>query len=98
MEWLDIAAELDAAELAADTHRDTRPCHVCGARITAYPDGGARLCLPCTMAELGTTSYILALRVEFGLSQRAVETRLEKYGPPYVSPKEWITPVRKRWH
>jgi len=98
MDPLDIALALDATELPADTHDGKQACHVCGAMIDSYPDGGVRLCLVCTLAELGTDAYTLALRVEFGLSPKAVQTRLEKYGPPYVAPKEWITPVSKRWH
>lgn len=65
---------------------------MCQVRCEGYADGRPVLCRHCTLAELGVSEYTLGLMIEFGLSRKVVETRLEKYGPPYVSPKEWLTP------
>lgn len=38
---------------------------------------------PFTMADL-------LLMVEYGLSWKAYQAKLEKYGPPWHSPREWV--------
>lgn len=94
------AAEVVAAILGGeviDPHRDT--CPACGVRTRPSAAGHRTYCRHCSYVALGVHPYTLALAVEFHISVRAVEARLEKYGPPYVNPKAWITPaerVRKR--
>lgn len=62
-------------------------------RFWDVPDGEpVRYCRPCTLGDLGLTEYDLALMVEFHLSYKALQARLEKYGGPDISPKEWLTP------
>lgn len=87
---------LDATELAGPADSVWTLCMQCGRSTAGYADGRACLCLPCTMAELGTTVYALALQVEFAKSAKVIQARLERYGPPYVSPKEWITPQSRQ--
>lgn len=71
-------------------------CMNCGRRPTGWPASQPAICGPCSAAELGTTAYALALAVEFHLSIKACEARLERFGPPHVNPREWQTP-RSRW-
>lgn len=92
MNALDVAAAFTGRIVEGTTAGDSQFCMQCDVEVSGYADRRATLCGPCTYAELGTTAYIAALRTEFGLSQKVVEARLEKYGPPYVAPKEWITP------
>ena len=67
-------------------------CPTCGVATERSVTGHESLCLPCTVAELGESMYDLAIRREFGLSVKVYQARLEKFGPPYVSPREWTTP------
>lgn len=68
------------------------PCDTCGCLGAGYKDGRPYSCRYCCYAELETTEYIAALRAEFHLSNKVVQARLEKYGPPNIAPKEWLTP------
>lgn len=96
MRWREIVRALDATPVIDAAPSCWTTCLDCGASTAGYADGRACLCLPCTLAELGTNLYKLALQVEFQKSAKVIEARLEKYGPPNVSPKEWITPKSRQ--
>lgn len=67
-------------------------CPLCE-RYWDVPDGTRpTLCSDCTLADVGVRDGELALMTEFHLSVKALQSKLEKYGPPHVSPKEWLTP------
>lgn len=93
----DIARQLGAELIDAPAPDGMAACVRCGRPRLPYADGRAALCTRCTCAELGVPPLTLALAVEFHLSIKATETRLEKYGPPHINPKAWITP-RSRLH
>jgi hypothetical protein len=65
---------------------------VCGADREDKEHDLPGLCPRCTRHELGTNEAALSLSVEFHISLHAAEVRLEKYGPPHINPKAWLTP------
>lgn len=67
-------------------------CTTCAGPCRPVRPGVPTVCERCSARELGTTPYVLALATGFHLSVKATEARLERYGPPNVSPKEWLTP------
>lgn len=86
---------LDATELDDAILTVCVPCCRCGQPRLPYADGRSALCRRCTVEDVGESEFSLALRVEFGLSRKVVNERLEQYGPPYLNLKAWITPRSK---
>jgi hypothetical protein len=92
MRTRDIMRLLGAHLVAGGGPESPGVCTNCGRRPTGWPASKPAICAACSAAELGTTAYALALAVEFHLSIKVCEARLERFGPPSVSPKEWLTP------
>lgn len=94
------SAETVAARLGLEVYHPPPPLVTirCVRCRRPYMTTVARVTVPCPfcyVVEPGLTFGDLLLMIEFGLSRKAYFARLEKYGPPWVSPKEWITPRRK---
>ena len=92
MRTRDIVAALGGRVVDPATLVRADVCTACSGPARGYPDGRPVVCERCICRELGTTPYALALAVEFHLSIKVCEARLERFGPPSVSPKEWLTP------
>lgn len=87
-----LVATLGAALIEPGTPEHSTGCYRCGRPVTVALGAAGAVCARCAGAELGTTAYALGLASEFHLSVKTVERRLERFGPPSVSPKEWLTP------
>lgn len=96
MRWRDIAREFDAVLIDAPARSVSTVCIECSRVTAGYVDGRECLCRPCTLRDLGLSEIVLSLSVEFRKSANVITARLEKYGPPMVSPKEWVTPKQRR--
>lgn len=74
---------------------DQHSCPTCGRETQPSRAGHRSTCRRCTLRELGTTQLALSLAVEFGKSLKVIDERLEKFGPPHINPKAWVTPRSK---
>lgn len=92
MTLADLLAAFPGAQLLDIPAGSWPLCSVCGAARAANEHDHPGLCRRCTLHELGTTEAALSLSVEFHISLHAAEVRLEKYGPPHINPKAWLTP------
>lgn len=89
-------AAFDAQVIAPGAATAGRVCVMCGGQASGYLDGRPCLCLACTLGELDTTEYLLALRVEFGISAKVCAARYYEHGGPAMTPEVWRTPRRKQ--
>lgn len=67
-------------------------CPRCRRPVLVAPRNIMRPCQLCTDTGLGYRFGDLLLMVEFRLTPKAYWARIERFGPPWVSPKEWLTP------
>ncbi len=84
-----LADELDAVEVPTLVRAK---CPRCRRWCLRSPYVLTVACWVCADTGEPFNLFDLMLMREFRLSWNAYQARLEKYGPPWVSPREWLTP------